>query len=1056
MFSAQLIARKESQTIQTRGLSYQSRVKIVQRSPGEIVAKVYGSRIYTTVIAKAGKNYVDTCNCPYGATCKHTIALAYIIEKDPELCKLIDSIVSTEKIIQEKKSLTIHDWLTEVTQADNKKTETQRNDGVYYQLGIEKNSEDKQDYFILIIRAGKYKINKSRSITFYNPQSPLSVLQRNSAYITPLDQKILQIISNCLQDNSYSFFTRSIEDHIHLDRFALEELRRLLPKTKFLLNENGKPVSIFPETVDFSLQAILVNNGITWKPILLHQQLPLSHQKIINTFDYDPPVILTEDNTLYFLSEKINPSRLTKMLQSPDIPAKELKNPAIKLHLLTASELIPITLPPEWEQTALTGEMKPAVLLDTSQVPITLDLFFNYNGRRFHALDNKKLYNQNIDLYKRNIQAEKEIMQTFASLLSMPEIKTLPYQLSSNDFKKLFNEIIQKIPISWDLLLNKPEQKIERTNKSISLEQSSSIDWLDISGNVSFDETTLPLVEILDQIMDDIPMIEVKNKFYFFDKETTAKLKKLQEVYDGKSKTIRLHRTQLGSLDDLKDIINKENLHDSWKKSMTALRSFTHLKTAPMPKKFNAKLRPYQQKGTDWLHFLRDFHFGGILADDMGLGKTLQTLTILAKTHETEKKPSLIIAPTSVVHNWKEEIEKFTPSLNSHLYVGKDRKFPKKADVILTSYAILWRDKEKLAKQLFHYVILDEAQYIKNHSAQTAQAARNLQSDYRLSLTGTPIENNLNELWSQFAFVNPGMFGSLEQFKQQFVTPIEKNDSTHTKQRLQKLIKPFVLRRTKKHVLKELPEKIEQTIWCEMGTDQTQLYEALKKYYQVKVFSLIDSQGIEKSHIQILEALLRLRQACCHPQLLKLHEKKSFANLPKSLQNIKTSVKFDETLELIKTAIAEKHKILVFSQFTSMLAIFAQELQKQGIKFVQLTGETKDRKTVIDQFQNNPDYSLFLLSLKAGGIGLNLTSADYVIHYDPWWNPAVEQQATDRAHRIGQNKVVSVYKMLIKNSIEEKIQMLQEKKKDLIENIIGGNAKAGKLTKEDIMFLFAQ
>ncbi|MDO8609330.1 MAG: DEAD/DEAH box helicase [bacterium] len=564
--------------------------------------------------------------------------------------------------------------------------------------------------------------------------------------------------------------------------------------------------------------------------------------------------------------------------------------------------------------------------------------------------------------------------------------------------------------------------------------------------------------EILDELFKDDPFLQIKGSTYLLTPQDKEKLLRLGSFYDKKTRKIQLSRLHVGALEQLEDIVDQSKLDESWKKAIHAIQSFTSLKEAPLPKIFNAQLRPYQQEGVNWLSFLKEFQFGGILADDMGLGKTIQALSILAHSHENPKinNPSLIVAPTSVIYNWKEEIQRFTPNLNTYLYIGKERIFPKdkSTQVIITSYALLWRERELFTKHRFHYVILDEAHYIKNHKSQTAKTAYQLSADYRLSLTGTPLENNLTELWSQCSFINPGLFSNLENFKETFVTPIEKYQNMEAKERLRYLIKPFLLRRLKQNVIKELPPKIEQTLWCEMSSKQRTLYNAIKQYYQAKLLKIVNQKGIKKSQIEILEALLRLRQICCHPDLLQLENRKSYSFLPSSLRNIHESIKLESVIELIQTAVAEKHKVLLFSQFVSMLEILRSELDKAKIPYLILTGKTQNRQEIIKQFQNESTHSVFLLSLKAGGTGINLTAADYVIHYDPWWNPAVEVQATDRTHRIGQTKSVSVYKILIKDSIEEKIQALQEKKKGLIEDIIGGISHGKGLTKEDLAYLF--
>jgi SNF2 family DNA or RNA helicase len=481
-----------------------------------------------------------------------------------------------------------------------------------------------------------------------------------------------------------------------------------------------------------------------------------------------------------------------------------------------------------------------------------------------------------------------------------------------------------------------------------------------------------------------------------------------------------------------------------------ALEDFKGLKEAQVPKEFNAELRPYQQHGISWLQFLREFHLNGILADDMGLGKTVQTLAHLSieKAAGRMTTPCLIIAPTSVVHNWQREIERFSPYLKTIVLQGVDRKekFDEsaQADIVLTTYPLLSRDKDFLLKQDYYQLILDEAQYIKNSQAKMTQVIQQLKAKHRLCLTGTPLENHLGELWSLFHFLMPGLLGNKKQFTSRYRTPIEKHQDETSQRRLSKLIKPFILRRTKKEVVLDLPPKTEIVRTIELDKQQRDLYESIRLAMHEKVHQAIDQKGLERSHIIILDALLKLRQVCCDPRLLKMEAAK----------NIKESAKLETLMEMLTDMCKEGRRILVFSQFTKMLALIEEELKKKHIEYVILTGSTKDRNTPIKAFQEG-NIPIFLISLKAGGTGLNLTAADTVIHYDPWWNPAVEQQAADRAYRIGQDKPVFVYKLVVASTVEEKMLEMQEKKKSYMDAIFSGGEHKGKITKKDLDMLFA-
>ncbi|MBI5728038.1 MAG: DEAD/DEAH box helicase [Ignavibacteriales bacterium] len=481
---------------------------------------------------------------------------------------------------------------------------------------------------------------------------------------------------------------------------------------------------------------------------------------------------------------------------------------------------------------------------------------------------------------------------------------------------------------------------------------------------------------------------------------------------------------------------------------MQKINSFESIERQNIPESFKGELRDYQKAGVDWFYFLQEFSFGGILADDMGLGKTIEVLAMLAKEKAKENiPPSLIVAPTSVVFNWVNEAARFVPSLKILNHTGiqrikSDHLHFEDYDIILTSYGILLRDFELFNKQKFHYLILDESQKVKNPASKTARLLKEFNATYRLCMTGTPVENNLNELWSQMAILNYGMLGSLKSFQEVFVNPIQKNNDQESAATLRKAIYPFILRRTKELVAKELPPKTEVTTFCQMEPEQKKLYNIWKEAVRAEVYNEISKKGIKKAGFKIIEGLLRLRQICNHPRLVK----KDF---------LKNSGKFEEFKEMLIEVTKEDHKVLVFSQFVTMLEIMREFLDAEQIPYEYLTGSTMNREERVNNFQTNKEVKVFLISLKAGGFGLNLTAADYVFHYDPWWNPAVEAQATDRTHRIGQDKNVFVYKFITKDSVEEKILQLQEKKRELVRNVISTEAGVLKnLTKEDIGILF--
>ncbi|MBA2649695.1 MAG: DEAD/DEAH box helicase [Legionella sp.] len=482
------------------------------------------------------------------------------------------------------------------------------------------------------------------------------------------------------------------------------------------------------------------------------------------------------------------------------------------------------------------------------------------------------------------------------------------------------------------------------------------------------------------------------------------------------------------------------------------LRQLIHLKELPeieAPKGLTTNLRDYQHHGLKWLQFLRSCRFGGILADDMGLGKTVQTLAHLQ--YEKEKgrliNASLIIAPTSLVGNWLAEAKRFTPELKVFVYHGSERRLDEfnDYDLIISTYGLIHRDKEKFITYEFYYLILDEAQFIKNARTKTTQIIQQLKASHRLCLTGTPLENHLGELWSLFHFLMPGLLGDAKKFRLWFRTPIEKNADLERRQLLVQRIKPFMLRRTKNQVAKELPLKTNVICPIELTGAQRDLYETIRMSMEKKVRDAIAKQGLGKSHILLLDALLKLRQVCCDPRLLPFTQ---------TTIDPPASAKLEALMELLDNLVEEGRRVLVFSQFTSMLSLIEQELNNKKIVYLKLTGQTKNRQTMVETFQQG-QVPVFLISLKAGGTGLNLTKADTVIHFDPWWNPAVEDQATDRTHRIGQLNPVFVYKLITSGTVEEAILKMQERKRQLVEGVLSTDpAKTMSLSEEDLDLFF--
>lgn len=527
----------------------------------------------------------------------------------------------------------------------------------------------------------------------------------------------------------------------------------------------------------------------------------------------------------------------------------------------------------------------------------------------------------------------------------------------------------------------------------------------------------------------------------------------LIDLFDGFSggETLRLSRFDAPRLAELTDTSRWTFRGQSDVLAMAErLKAAQGISTITPPASLRLELRPYQKEGLAWLQFLREQNLSGILADDMGLGKTAQALAHLLLEKEAGRldKPALVILPTSLIFNWKSEAARFAPSLKVLSLHGPERKafFEKipSSDVILTTYPLLWRDADELMEHSYHLLILDEAQTVKNAQSRSASAVRKINARHRLCLTGTPLENHLGELWSQFDFLLPGFLGSSKQFTKHWRTPIEKQGDTQRRQLLARRIRPFILRRKKEDVAQELPPKTIIVRSVELEGGQRDLYETVRAAMDAKIRDEIATRGFARSQIVILDALLKLRQVCCDPRLVKAN----------AATKVKERAKLDLLMAMLPELVDEDRRILLFSQFTSMLKLIEQELDRLGLPYVILTGDTVDRETPVRRFQEG-EVPIFLISLKAGGVGLNLTAADTVIHYDPWWNPAVENQATDRAHRLGQDKPVFVYKLIVGGSIEEKILALQERKAELAAGILSDDRGIDvKFGNDDLAALF--
>ena len=601
------------------------------------------------------------------------------------------------------------------------------------------------------------------------------------------------------------------------------------------------------------------------------------------------------------------------------------------------------------------------------------------------------------------------------------------------------------------------QARVNRSRPTISFRVSSGIDWFDVDATIEFGDTRAALKDVRKAVRRRERYVKLADgSIGEIPAEWLEKYRYLFSMSEDEGENLRVASAQITLLDQLFAETGEGSIQADaeFMKRRETLREFERIEPRPLPVGLKAVLHPYQKAGVDWLHFLHDYGFGGCLADDMGLGKTVTALTLLlslSESHEA-KSASLLVLPRSLVFNWEREAARFTPGLRLLNHAGTGRAKDSAAfddyDLVITTYGILLRDIEMLRKHRFHYAILDEAQAIKNPAAQSSRAARLISADHKLTLTGTPVENSTLELWSQFAFLNPGLLGSLEHFRGEFAGAIEKHQDEMAAAFLRRLVHPFLLRRTKDQVARELPPRTERVLYTEMEPGQRKLYDKTRDFYRAQIMGVMEQEGTAQNagpgnaRMKILEGLLRLRQIANHPRLVQP-------------ENTSVSGKFETLLETLETLRSEGHKALVFSQFVGMLTLLREALDARQIPYAYLDGKTKDRQLRVDSFQNSPDLPFFLISLRAGGVGLNLTAADYVIHIDPWWNPAVERQATDRTHRIGQDRPVFVYKLITRDTVEEKILVLQDRKRELVNQLIsteGGFFKS--LTRQDIELLF--
>jgi len=876
---------------------------------------------------------------------------------------------------------------------------------IYNDLEEEDYAQDHGYYAGLTKKAVKTNFENKRDLEFL--EFLREVCKKNPEKFSDcefLDKKaLLELSFNKTEDSSYTFemFTQINEKNFHLNQDHLE----------------------------------LIGNDFLWIYIQTENQ-----KNILAELEAEHPLAIKE--LAKSCGMRLSKEEFSKFLEE---------------HYIQISNFGNINLSEDYRITELDKIVpKPRIFLRDYANSFCMDLKFSYQDKEVSNNNDydivvKDEHNKFLKI-KRNKQEEEKIVK---ELLESAEIYHDVFLPKANPLVWLCETAAELISRGYSIygqekLVN---YKIFKKQPKLDLKVSSGVDWFDIKTDISFGKEKISFEKIAKALEKSERFVKLSDgSFGVIPKKWISKLSGVigfLEKGEGKEE-LKASKMQLQIIESLLEVSNKKEVDKKYKELHQKFQSFKGIKEVDLPKGFKGNLREYQKAGYYWLNFLKEFSFGGCLADEMGLGKSAQTLALLLSEKEKNESQhkSLIVVPTSLIFNWVNEIKKFTPDLKVYIHHGSKRLKVKKnfeeknANIVLTSYGTLRNDIEFFKKNNFHYIILDESQQIKNPFSQIAKSVYELKGKHRLVLTGTPIENNYLELWSQFSFLNPGILGRMDYFKNNFMTTMNKQKSEEKSLALKNMIHPFLLMRKKESVAKDLPEKQITTLYCEMEKEQKEFYEKEKEKLKEEIKGDIQEKGFAKSKLKILQGLTKLRQVCNHPSLID----KNFAH---------ESGKLKTLMAQITEVIESGHKVLIFSSFVKMLSIFREEFKKEGINFSYLDGQTKNREEVVKSFQENKDIKAFLISLKAGGVGLNLTAADYVFIVDPWWNPAVEMQAIDRAHRIGQENKVFVYKTITKDTIEEKILKLQESKRAMVEKVIAGEEGIFKqLEKKDVLELF--
>jgi len=821
---------------------------------------------------------------------------------------------------------------------------------------------------------------------------------------------------------------------------------------------NLQTVNLSPDPVSPSFKVSSNKNNIEIRAYtrITGQSIDLTQNKC------NSQVILFLNNCLYLWDKPEDIAVISKFNEGRmNIPKGEwpeqLRNFVIPLqkeyHVDFESELI---------REVKSGDPERKILLQEKGDYLLFQPVFSYKGFETTSIGKDQLVVPDGDkvlLIQRNKEKETAFITQLQSLHSQfiqPQGSS-GLALRGNDVLKnnwffLFMDAMQEMKVTVQGFEALKNFRFNTSRPQTKIHISSSTDWFDARVDIIFGDQKVTIADVKKALANKQQFVPLNDgTLGVLPDEWVKRYALLFRVGEGKSNELRLSRYHLSVIDELYENRNEEELIIHLEKKYEQLKEFKKIKEIDPPSHLAQILRPYQVHGFHWLNYLHEVNWGGILADDMGLGKTIQALSFLHhyKEHYGHLR-ALVVCPTTLIFNWENEIKKFAPSLTYRIHHGGERLRNKEAlnnfDVIITTYGTLRSDIKLLMDMPLDYVVLDESQAIKNPASKVTKAACLLRAKHRLCMSGTPLQNNTFDIFAQMNFLNPGMLGSIEFFRQEFAIPIDKFGEPDRKDHLRKLLYPFILRRTKEQVARDLPEKTETILFCEMEEEQRKVYDAYRNDYRDKILGTIESQGIQKSQLTILQGLMKLRQICDSPAILNETEK--YPN---------HSIKLDELAREISENIGN-HKALVFSQFLGMLALIREKLIELEIPYAYFDGSTTatDREKAIREFQDNDSCRVFLISLKAGGVGLNLTAADYVYIVDPWWNPAVEQQAIDRTHRIGQTKNIFAYRMICKDSIEDKILQLQDRKRLLAKDLIADDDGFVKsLSREDVEYLFS-